>query len=449
MKLSFLAFLFVFFYSRPTVLSAQINKAIFGKTILIRSGDIRFDSLLHQLARQTGVEFSFSANRIGAASVVRNSRPKQSLANWLQVLEQSLGIRYKVVGNHIILYEVGRTGNTVSPRTKDNTRRANAEEVTPRRPHSLGDSSRPVQAPSLPTRADTDHTEVTVPVHSTAWPAARLSILVPAASANTVTATTPVAPANGPSAVVSAMPGRPDDVSTQSMSVAPTASNRPAPAPAAKPAQAPVAPVPARQPKPSARRTAGYDPVKVAGLEALQLFAGWSRNSSGDMEGISFATTYSNYLSNRFSLNLDVRGLINWNQFDIVELHPVTRQFVDGSVRFTTASAQLGVLAGWSLVQVPQHELKINLGPLGRFQSASNGDDGYSLYSPLMTGLPTSLIGYENRTPQNKFTVGYLLSLQYQFILNNKMTLGLAAVYQNDTNGDMIPQAGITVGKRF
>ncbi len=403
---------------------AQVNKAIFEKTISIRTGDIRFDSLLHQFARQTGVEFSFSANRVGADNLVRNTRPRQTLAGWLQVLEQSLGIRYKVVGNHIILYEAVKVKPAQSTPKASHSKRLTPDHDNQPRLRIQIDSGFSEAAASLPVD------ESVATTSNAALSAMPGSEALPASPATPRSASMPTAPATSGSAST------------------PATQARPATTPAAAPQSATPAPT-TKAARPAALWAPRYDPVKMEGLEAVQLFAGWSRNGSGDMSGVAFASTYSNYLSPRFSLNLDLRGLINWSKFSILQQHPITTQWMDNSVRFTTASAQLGVLAGWSLVQVARSELKVSLGPFGRFQSASNGDDGYGLYSPSVTGQPTYLIGYDNHTSQNKFSVGYLLSLQYQFVLRNDLCIGLAGVFQNDTNGDVIPQAGITFGKRF
>lgn len=480
--------LVISFFCMPAVSVAQVNKAVFDKTISIRSGHIRLDSLLHQFARQTGLEFSFPANKVSPARELRVKAQRQSLTVWLQQLEQSLRIRHKVVGNHIILYEAVNAGKaTPSGKAISDKRSGDGSGSSPR-PRIVIDSSktsdaRPGRAAGETGGQTTDERDAPAvparpasgtPVGATSVPDASTDVKVPTASSNAAEPALPVQGAVGNPAKVPASPG----AVPASRAVKDTAKKQARPGlPAAPPGQAvsgspgtpasaatPAAAKPARAAtKPSTRRSskpatfgtsnadseAGYDREDAAGMEFFQLFLGLNHNGSGDMDGIAFATTYSHYLSHRFSLNLDLRGLMNWSKHTLIEKHPITGEFVDASVRFTTASAQLGVLAGWSLVQTGRHELKGLAGPFGRFQSSSNGDDGYSVYYPPVTGQPTSLIGYDNRTPQNKFTVGYLLSLQYQFTFSNNLCLGLAAVFQNDTNGDLIPQAGITVGKRF
>jgi hypothetical protein len=183
--------------------------------------------------------------------------------------------------------------------------------------------------------------------------------------------------------------------------------------------------------------------------EAIQLLLGYSKHGSGDFEGVVAGGSYSTYLSQRVSLTLDLRGTINWRQHPIIEKDQFTGRVTDGSVRLLTAGVQLGILGGFSPVRSAHHELVINLGPFGRFQSSSSGVDGYSIYPPLTTNTPLSLVGFQNSTPHYTITLGGLLQVQYRCTLGPRIMLGIAGGFQTDTNGDLIEQAGITLGKRF
>lgn len=182
---------------------------------------------------------------------------------------------------------------------------------------------------------------------------------------------------------------------------------------------------------------------------AIQLAAGYSRHGSGDLGGILFGTEYIKYFSNKLSLNFNIRGTINDGKETIVINNTITGSRTDASVRFTTAGVQVGVNGGLSIIRNTRHEFMVSLGGFGRYQSASNGDDGYSIYFPSQTGQPTVLIGYDNRTPQNIFTLGGILQFQYNFTFNNKFYVGLLPGFQTDTNGDAIPQIAVTIGRRL
>lgn len=183
--------------------------------------------------------------------------------------------------------------------------------------------------------------------------------------------------------------------------------------------------------------------------EAVQVAGGYSLHGSGDMNGIVYGAEYIKFYSRRLSLNFSLRGTINDGKHSYIVLNNTTGITTDASVRFTTAGVQLGVNGGFSMIKNFRHDLKVSLGVFGRYQSASNGDDGYSVYYPQTTGVPTVLIGFDNRTPQEKFTVGGILQFQYDYTFRSKLYLGVAPAFQTDTNGDVIPQVALVVGKRF
>lgn len=185
-------------------------------------------------------------------------------------------------------------------------------------------------------------------------------------------------------------------------------------------------------------------------IRAFEFLGGYSTHGSGDMLGITFGGGYKTYLSKRFSLNYNMRAHINSSKEKIIVnnmLLPNNRR--DASIRFTTAGVQLGINAGYSLIRTAKHEFMVSLGGFGRYQSASNGSDGYSLYFPATTGQPTVLVGYDNRTPQETITAGYLVQFHYNYTFKNNVFIGLLPGWQNDTNGDIITQVALTVGKRI
>lgn len=181
----------------------------------------------------------------------------------------------------------------------------------------------------------------------------------------------------------------------------------------------------------------------------LELAAGYSRHGSGDLNGIVFGTEYGRYTSKKTSFNYYFRGSINNGIDRIIINNSITGTRQDASIRYTTAGVQAGINVRHSFIRNQQHELLIGFGVFGRYQSASNGSDGYSLYYPAVTGVPTILVEYNNRTPQKTYSAGALIQLQYNFTFSKNITVGLAPGFQTDTNGDAIMQAVLIVGKRF
>jgi hypothetical protein len=183
--------------------------------------------------------------------------------------------------------------------------------------------------------------------------------------------------------------------------------------------------------------------------KALQIMGGYSSHGSGDMKGIVFGTEYLDYVTRKFSLSYSIRATINNGAETIIVNNQVSGQRTDASIRFTTAGVQVGVNGGLSLIRTPKHEFMISLGAFGRYQSASNGSDGYSLYYPQQTGVPTVLVGYNNRTPQKTYAVGGIFQLHHNFTFRDKIYLGLMPGFQTDTNGDLIPYVALSVGRRL
>lgn len=182
---------------------------------------------------------------------------------------------------------------------------------------------------------------------------------------------------------------------------------------------------------------------------ALKITGGYSKHGSGDFKGIVFGTEYVDYLTRKISLNYNFRATLNDGKETIIVNNSTTGTRTDASVRFTTAGVQVGINGGLSIIRNSKSELLISLGAFGRYQSASNGADGYSLYYPSLTGQPTVLIGYDNQTPQRTFAVGGIFQFEYNYTLKDKIYIGLTPAFQTDSNGDAIMQVALSVGRRF
>ena len=182
---------------------------------------------------------------------------------------------------------------------------------------------------------------------------------------------------------------------------------------------------------------------------ALQLTAGYSLHGSGDMKGIGAGAEYIRYSSKKLFLNYNLRSTINNQKHEIIINNISAGTTQDASIRFTTAGIQLGVDAGFDFIKSKVLNSSISLGGFVRYQSASNGTDGYSLYGPAATGLPTILVEYSNKTPQETVAFGGLLQLQFNVNVSRQWYMGLVPRFQTDTNGDAIVLLGLSVGRRF
>ena len=327
-----------------------------------------------------------------------------------------MGVQHKVVGNHIILFENSGPAVTAPPKnpstggskTAPAKATGNSGQTSPPRVTILIDSSRPsqkdtvVQQPSLQKTA------------------------LPAATEQAPPSTTGSA---GHGTAQNLVQGKPEPPIASKKAVLPTASAKP------------LKEIPSRK---DAREAA---PANDPADEYFQLIAGYSRHGSGDMDGIVFGADYTRYLSHAFSLNINIRGTINATHHDYSYTNPTTLHQTDASIRSTTAGAQLGINAQLSALRSLHHEVMFSLGGFGRYQSASL--DGYGVMYPPATGYPEMVFSMYNSGKQNTISAGLLLQLHYNFTFNNNLLLGIKGGIQTDTEGDLIPQAALSVGKRF
>jgi len=372
----------------------QISDKTFQKQINVPVKEVRVDSLLRIFSRQTGVEFSFNSNKISPSKKITVTRHTQTLEQWLSTLNNSLGVQHKMVGNHIILI--------------DNEKHAGGKKITSTAAAaSIGKNSLP---PPVTKKEISDNTKVEPTGKFIAINENEIaemdSVRTPAESIpDNVNATA------GVQVYAVGQPG------IQSVTSAPTVTSL---------------------------DTNG----KIPGRSAFQFVGGFCKHGSGDMKGGIIGGEYISYLSRKLSLTYNVRATVNSSEDKII-VHNADGSTTDASIRFTTAGFQFGVNGGLSLVNSTRHEFTIKLGAFGRYQSASNGSDGYSLYYPITTGVPTVLVGYSNITPQETIAVGGIFQLQYSFTFKNGLFLGLQPAFQTDTNGDAIVQGGLVFGKRF
>lgn len=178
----------------------------------------------------------------------------------------------------------------------------------------------------------------------------------------------------------------------------------------------------------------------------IQIIIGRSLHSTGDMQGLSFATEYKSYFKKRLTWAVAIGGTIH-DGFEPVFYSQSGRQ-VDGSIRYTAAGFQLSGHLGFNFIKTIKHELQLRAGPLLRYQSSSYFDELQIIY-PVGTGLPMPVNSFINRTPQKTYAVGGSLQLLYNYTFNNTINIGFLGGFQADTNGDNISQLSLTLGKRF
>ncbi|MEO7316120.1 MAG: hypothetical protein ABIW47_13105, partial [Ginsengibacter sp.] len=102
----------------------------------------------------------------------------------------------------------------------------------------------------------------------------------------------------------------------------------------------------------------------------------------------------------------------------------------------------------YNFVQTARSEIYVGLNALLRYQSTSYYDD-LSIYFPALTGLPIPVISFINSTPARTFAIGGGIRLGYNYTTEKNILFGILGEFQMDSNGDVLSQLGVMVGKRF
>lgn len=181
--------------------------------------------------------------------------------------------------------------------------------------------------------------------------------------------------------------------------------------------------------------------------QVLNISIGSSFHGTGDMRGVIVNTGYSKYYKSRIGLSLLLGATLHDKSNPLFYTGP-RGENIDGSIRYTTGGLQFSGLMGYSLIKTTNHRFEIRAGGLLRYQSSSLANDVTILY-PAGSGLPVPVLILRNYDSQRTFTVGASAQLFYNYKISQKLSAGLLAGFQTDTNGDVIRQLSISVGRTF
>jgi hypothetical protein len=171
-----------------------------------------------------------------------------------------------------------------------------------------------------------------------------------------------------------------------------------------------------------------------------------SFHGTGDMRGVGFAVEYGRYLARKLEITGSIGSNIHHDQYPL--FLSMGGSEIDASYRMVTAGIQLAGQAHFAPLRTNDHEFKIGLGPLLRYQSSS-ASGGYGVMSPTATSFPEPVFTFRQIEEQNMVTLGFLASVSYTFSFNSRFFVGAKASLQDDTNGEVITQYGLRIGKRF
>jgi hypothetical protein len=172
-------------------------------------------------------------------------------------------------------------------------------------------------------------------------------------------------------------------------------------------------------------------------LRSLLFDAGMGFHGSGDLLGGAGHFGYEHQIAGRFSLRYQLGATFHGGSaygFDID----------DGFSRsvpmyFVTAGVQSAALAVLHVGGVRRQWFNIAAGPLVRFQL-----DGYPTSYSYSYDPPRTYGSYTVGEIQPRIlTLGYKVQLESHLVHLKKLSLGLGASFQNDTNGDAITNVSL------
>jgi hypothetical protein len=180
--------------------------------------------------------------------------------------------------------------------------------------------------------------------------------------------------------------------------------------------------------------------------QSIRVMAGYTRTGSGDMGGLIYGAEWEKFFRYKVSWSLGFNGLIYDGENAIYTPNDPNRRS-DGGLRYTTAGVQVVGHLGYSFIKTPVHDFKLRVGPLVKYQTSSL--DGYAVTYPLVTNYPEPVVTFYNPNPQRTVALGGSVQILYNYTIRNKISVGVLAGGQTDTEGDLITQLSVMVGRKF
>lgn len=169
-----------------------------------------------------------------------------------------------------------------------------------------------------------------------------------------------------------------------------------------------------------------------------------SFHGTGDMRGVGFGVEYGHFLTKRFEVSGGLAAQIHHAQDQL--LLNTGGDPIDASYRMVTGGIQVYGLASFAPLRNRHHELKAGIGPLIRYQSSS-ASGGYG--TSILPNYPEPVYTFRQVEDQNIVTAGFTTALSYNYTFEKDISIGAKAAFQTDTNGDVLTQYGLRIGKRF
>lgn len=179
----------------------------------------------------------------------------------------------------------------------------------------------------------------------------------------------------------------------------------------------------------------------------VSISGGRSTHGTGDMAGVSQRITYGQYFRKKLFWFSAIGADIHDGKF----LSTTTQEdgsVLDHSFRYTSGAIQITGGAGWSFLRTRKSDLGVKVSGVLRYQSSSYFDQLAIIFDPQKIGpYPATFI--LNTSPQRTYAVGVGPEAFYQQTIFKSIFAGLSAGFQVDTNGDVLTNISLSIGKRI
>lgn len=171
---------------------------------------------------------------------------------------------------------------------------------------------------------------------------------------------------------------------------------------------------------------------------------GYSTHGTGDMLGGAGAVGYEENFARFFSLRAQVGVTLHGRW--ALGAPTLTQQYTSGTPYFTTTGVQVAGLAVFHVTGFTKQYLNVIVGPLVRYQMTSYPDSyGYWTPTPL---YPNGFYTF-GKTDAQTVALGYRVVLESQLVQTPKLSFGIQAGFQNDTEGDVLTNLGVVIRRKW
>ncbi len=182
---------------------------------------------------------------------------------------------------------------------------------------------------------------------------------------------------------------------------------------------------------------------------SFQLFTAFSFNGTDNVGGFSISTEYIHYYHKKFNWAVGLTSTVHDGSIPVqyyssgTPFYPV---YKPGTVYYTTAGVQTNFSLGYSIVRSSRHNLRLQLGPMARYQTSSNPERGFV----VTTNSPISQREYfETQKNYRTLSFGGIGQISYSYTFGNNMFMVAQGCLQYDSNDDAFNMIGFGIGKRF